>query len=241
MGLLARPLACFSTPDPRAVMSKETPQLFGKTRFLEGKIDEFLDKLSEGVIYFESGLLLLVERGVNDACDEKLQQMNDLKARCNEIRRSVVGTLYSEMLIPDFRGDVLSLLSDLYGLLDVIVDCYQEFMIEYPTVDKGAVEFLQELKNLLAVVTKSVQAAIMAARAFFRNPSAVRDHIYEIRVYESEADRSAIRLKRMIFSSSLSLVQKLHVRDAVDAIDGIADLAEDVSDELSIYAIKRAL
>ncbi|MEB3263251.1 MAG: DUF47 family protein [Synechococcus sp.] len=222
-------------------MAKETPALFGRTRFLEEKIDEFLDKISEGVIYFERGLLLMVEQGVNGACEEKLQQMVDLKRSCNEIRRSVVGTLYAEMLIPDFRGDVLSLLSDLYGLLDVVVDCFQEFMIEYSPVAGSAPEFLAQLRDLVNVVVRSVQAAVLAARAFFRNPSAVRDHIYEIRVYESEADLSAIKLKRMIFASDLSLVQKLHVRDAIDVIDAIADLAEDVSDELSVYAIKRGL
>ncbi|MFY8147772.1 MAG: DUF47 domain-containing protein [Prochlorococcaceae cyanobacterium] len=217
------------------------PALFGRTRFLEEKIDQFLDKISEGVIYFERGFLLLVEQGVTPACDEKLQQMVDLKRSCNEIRRSVVGTLYAEMLIPDFRGDVLSLLSDLYGLLDVVVDCFQEFMIEYSSATGFAPEFLAVLRDLVDVVIRSVQSTVMAARAFFRNPSVVRDHIYEIRVYESEADRAAIKLKRMVFSSDLPLVQKLHVRDAIDVIDEIADLAEDVSDELSVYAIKRGL
>ena len=34
-------------------MSKETPALFGKTKLLEGQIDEFLDKVAEGANYFE--------------------------------------------------------------------------------------------------------------------------------------------------------------------------------------------
>ena len=44
-------------------MSKETPPLFGKTKFLEGQIDEFLDKLAEGAIYFERGITAYIEAG----------------------------------------------------------------------------------------------------------------------------------------------------------------------------------
>lgn len=39
-----------------------TPPLLGKTRFLEAQIDEFLNKVSEGAIYFQRGIELLLER-----------------------------------------------------------------------------------------------------------------------------------------------------------------------------------
>ena len=74
-----------------------------------------------------------------------------------------------------------------------------------------------------------------------RNPAAVRDHVNEIRVFEAEADRITLRLKTVIFDSDLPLDAKMHARDSVDVIDALADLAEDISDELSIAAIKRAL
>jgi uncharacterized protein Yka (UPF0111/DUF47 family) len=60
-------------------------------------------------------------------------------------------------------------------------------------------------------------------------------------VYESEADGITVRLKRGLFASGRPLEQKLLGRDALAVIDGLADLAEEISDELSILAIKRAL
>ena len=42
-----------------------------------------------------------------------------------------------------------------------------------------------------------------------------------------------------IVESKVKMVEKLHLRDFVNAIVGIADHAEDVADSLSIYAIKR--
>jgi uncharacterized protein Yka (UPF0111/DUF47 family) len=214
--------------------------LFAKTRSLELRIDELLDKVAEGGILFERGMVLLLERGLVPETEEKLEQLIQLKERCNQLRRRVMDTLYSEMLIPEFRGDVLRLLSNLYRLLDSIKNVFQDFLIEYSDVVSGQ-QSIAEAKELVAVVVQSVQAAVQGARAFFRNPEAVRDHINQIRVYESEADGITVRLKRGLFASGRPLEQKLLGRDALAVIDGLADLAEEISDELSILAIKRAL
>nr|MCH9714610.1 DUF47 family protein [Cyanobacteriota bacterium] len=175
------------------------PALFAKTRDLEVRIDEFLDKVAEGGILFERGMVLLLERGVAPETEQKMQQLIQLKERCNDLRRAVVNTLYTEMLIPDLRGDVLRLLSHLYGLLDSLKNAFQEFVIEYAeAIDRQ--DAVDAVKDLVAVVVQSVQAAVLGARAFFRNPQAVRDHINRIRVYESEADAITLRLKTALFA-----------------------------------------
>jgi hypothetical protein len=217
-----------------------SPALFAKSRALELRIDEFLDKVAEGGILFERGMGLLLERGLAPETEEKMQQLIALKERCNQLRRAVVNTLYTEMLIPDFRGDVLRLLTHLYGLLDSLKNAFQDLLIEYAEVFNGQ-EGINQVEDLVTVVVQSVQAAVLGARAFFRNPEAVRDHINQIRVYESEADGITLRLKTALFASERSLEQKLLGREALAAIDGLADLAEEISDELSILVIKRVL
>ena len=237
-------------------MSKETPPLFGKTRLLEGQIDEFLDKVAEGAIYFERGITVYLNEIDNgkiheekdlEICEKKLSQIIDLKERCKELRRSIVNVLYTEMLIPDFRADVLRLLTDLYSLLDAMGNNFQGIMIEYgyvPQTEASPTETSLNRKrflDLVQVVVKSVETVIIAARAFFRDPRSVRDHIYQVRVYESEADKITISLKKVIFSSDLKFSEKNNLRDTLDAIDAIADKAEDIADALDIYAIQRTL
>jgi hypothetical protein len=221
-------------------MNRENPTLFGKTRFLERQIDEFLDKADEAAIHFERALGTLVDEGVTEQGEEKRRQLMELKQQCNQIRRSVVNTLYTEMLIPEFRGDVLSLLTNLHALVDLMANCHQEFMIQHGG-SGGNDAARRDIKELVAVVVRSVRAAVLAARSFFRDPAAVDDHVNEIRIFEAEADAIALRLKRSIFGSDLPLERKIHARDAVNLIDRVADMAEDISDELSIYAIKRVL
>lgn len=250
-------------------MSKEIPTLFQKTKLLEGQIDEFLDKIAEGAIHFEIGMTAFLGAGkVNQTAQEELLQINSLKEKCSELRRAIVNILYTEMLIPDFRGDVLSLLTNLFSLLDALGKNFQDLMIEHQEIeivdnsllkeDKGLSEvgfnantslevegesslFQGEMLLLVKMVVKSVEMVVMASRNFFRNPKAVRDHIYQVRVYESEADRLSVSIKTKIFSSRLKFAHKINLRDKVNAVDAIADKAEEVADELSIYAIQRTI
>ena len=220
-------------------MSSETPPLFGKTRFLEGLIEEFLDKISEGVFIVEAGVRAYLSTTDDvEICQEKLSQAIEIKRLCSDLRRRIVTMLYTEMLLPDARGDVLRLLGNLFELLDEMVDSYQDMMIVQP---RGVVGFADDFAEINAMAMRCVQAVVLAARTFFRNPAAVRDHINEVRMFEDESDRIALRIKRKAFAADLSFEQRTQVREATAMLNGLADKAENISDDLAIYAIKRAL
>lgn len=220
-------------------MSQPFKSIFGKTQILERQIDDFLDQIVEGAVYFEIGMRFYLDSDrATDICLEKLAQVLQVKNRCQELRRSIVTTLYAELLIPDMRGDLLSLMSDLYYLVDVIGDAFQSTVVEQP---QGLSTYGADVKALVEVAVRSVRSIVLAVRAFFRDPSAVRDRIFEVRLYEEEADKISLRLKQAIFQSELPLDRKMQLRDNIDILDQLADEAELVSDELSIYAIKHAL
>jgi predicted phosphate transport protein (TIGR00153 family) len=210
---------------------------FGRTKAIEDQIDEFLDKVSEAGMVFELGVDAYLDCGVDKRCEERLKQISELEHRGDELRRSIETALYMELLIPDFRGDVLSLLEDLDSLVDVLKSTLQSITIERHNVPE---ESGKELKALISVVVKSVESTVQASRAFFTDITSVREHIHKIGFYESEADKIAIGMKRNIFGSSLPLDRKMHLRDLVDTIDLLADEAENVGDRLSIYTIKRS-
>ncbi len=220
-------------------MSSETPPLFGKTRFLEGLIDEFLDKIAEGVIVGELGLKAYFCGSEEEAiCLEKLNQLTEIKRRCSELRRTIVTMLYTEMLLPDARGDVLRLLGSLFALLDDMGDDFEELMIVQP---QRLPEFGADFAELTAMAVRGVQAVLVAARTFFRTPAAVRDHLNEVRVFEDQTDRLAYKLKRRIVAADLSFEQRTLLRETAAMLDALADKAENIGDDLSIFAIKRSL
>lgn len=209
---------------------------FGRTKEIEEQINEFLDKVSEAGLVFETGIDCYVTRGVGEECEDKLRQIRDLEHRGDELRRSIETALYAELLIPDFRGDVLSLLEDLDTLLGMLKDTLRSVLIERHEIPG---ECKNDLKDLVSATVHSVESTVQASRAFFTDLASVRDHIHKIGFYEREADKVAIRLKKNVFLSELPLERKMHLRDLVGSIDWVADEAENVGDRLAIYAIKR--
>lgn len=211
--------------------------LFSRTKALQGKIDEFLDQVSEAGMVLEQGILSYLQQGYDDSCQERLERITRLESRGDQLRRGIQVTLYTEMLIPEWRGDVLRLLHELDRVLNVEKHSFKVLVIERPEIPD---EMKNDLRELTKVVANSVEQVVLASRAYFRDISALQDHAHKTRFYESEADHVMDRLKERIYRSDLPLARKMQLRDAAAAIDSIADQAEDVADSLAIYAIKRA-
>ncbi len=210
---------------------------FSRTKEIEKQIDEFLDKVSEAGLAFEMGVGCYLSQGVSEACQEKWNQVSELEHQGDDLRRTIETALYIDLLIPDFRGDVLSLLEDLDELIDMMKSTLRSILIEQHDVPS---ESKDDIKELVSASVKSVECTVNATRAFFSDLTSVRDHIHKIGFYEREADKIAIRLKKMFFGTDGPLDRKMHLRDLVTSIEEIADEAENVGDRLTIYCIKRA-
>jgi predicted phosphate transport protein (TIGR00153 family) len=209
---------------------------FGRTKEIEDQLNEFLDQISQAGLVFEMGVAAHLN-GSHEGCEEKLGQISALEHRGDELRRTIETALYTELLIPDFRGDVLSLLEDLDELLDMLKSTLCSITIERHEMPDGC---CGDLKDLVSVSIKSIECTVLASRAFFIDFTNVRDHIHKIGFYEREADKIAIRMKKNIFGSQIPLERKMHLRDLVEVIEQLADEAENVGDRLSIYTIKRS-
>ncbi len=217
-------------------MDKSKLRLFHTTKEVETHFDSFLDTVSEGGISFRGGVGAYLDSAGNGDMAAKLKQINELEHRGDELRRQVEHELYTLALIPDFRGDVLSLLEDLDCLLNVMEETMGSLDIERPAFPP---ELHADLKQLAESVSLAVESTVLASRAFLRDIQSVRDHLHKVMFYEKDADRLSEKLKRAVFASSLPLAEKLHLRRFIDAIDHIADESEDVADWLAIYTIKR--
>jgi predicted phosphate transport protein (TIGR00153 family) len=215
---------------------KNNLHLFRRTKELEQKIDGFFDKLSEAAVVYRLAVRVYLKEGMNDEFKRRLDNVNALESEADKLRREIEQQLYSNTLIPDSRGDVLGLIETADQLLSQFEGSLWAFNIETPDIPE---EFRDGFKKLAGMVVKAVDELGLGARAFFRSPHDVPAYNHKVMLYEREADVISTSLKRAIFGSDLELSRKLHLREFVEQIDSIADLAEDVADRLAIYAIKR--
>ena len=216
----------------------KTESIFGQTKQLEREIDQFVDILSEVGLVFKTIIPLYLTNGATDKFDEMVEQVREMESKADKITKEVERTLYEETLIPDARSDVLRLLEH----MDEIIGMYQgncyHFSIQKPDFPK---EFHENLNNLTETVVNCVESLCLTVRSFFRDIKSVRDNAHKVTFYEKESDKQFTTLARKIFDTDLSLDKKIHLRYFVEKIDRICDLAEDIADEVQIYAIKRAI
>ncbi len=210
--------------------------VFKKTKELEAKIDEFLDVIMEASLEFKQGLKYYLEENFEEF-NKRAELVDKLEGKADTLRREIENKLYSEMLLPEARGDVLALLENSDDVLNIVADTIMGFKMEMPKIP----DFIDKyLYDLIAESTASVEEMVTTVRCYFKNITAVRDHITKIMFHEKESDRVGNRIKMDIFKrEDMDLAHKIHISTFVEKLLLIADKAEDVGDRISIYVMKR--
>ncbi len=205
---------------------------------IEKEVDEFLDKVSEAGLLCKNGMNSYLQ-GNMDAFAQALTSIRNTEHKGDALRRSIEQDLFRKTLIPESRGDVMELLEDMDALLDRFTGLLWQFEIERPDI---CIEFHEDYKELLLYSVEAVEATVRSCRSFFKDINAVADHVHKVIFWEKESDKVTTRLQRAIFGrQDLRLSHKMHLRFFAKQVDRIADDAEDVSDRLNIYVIKRML
>lgn len=210
---------------------------FQRTGLLVSEIDEFIDKVSESVMVLEQTFLHYLDKGADDYLDEKLEQIRGIEDRGDELRRNIANVMYSEMLMPDTRGDVLSILDEVDTTLDDCSHLVIGLVMERPDLPK---EYNESFRAVMAEVDKAAQAMLQGARAYFKDPLSVRNHTHKINFHNREATTIALRLGKDVFGSDLPLEFKRQLRGWIVALRDVASHADDIGDQLAIFAVKRS-
>jgi len=211
---------------------------FKKTKMLEERIDTFLDGIQESALILEAGLKSYLNSDMNDF-NTRIEEITKVEHEADKNRKFVETELYTYSLMPESRGDVLGLLENLDKIIDTSKEVLYNFLMETPNVPE---KFKQGYINLAEQTTKSVENLVLAARAYFVSSLLERDYINKVAFYETEVDKIVTKLRTEIFKSEdLHLSEKQHLRFFTHTIERISDMAEDVSERISISVIKRSI
>jgi len=219
-------------------MSKRA--IFGRSKAVERKIDEFLDKVSEAALVFVASLhhhLDAGSAGPDDTAVQRVEQMLEVKRGSSGLRREIEAELYTQMLIPDLLADVAGLIETLHHLVE---DMHHSMLFSRYTRLEPPDFIRADGKEIATAAGNAVEQLVQAARAYFRDFTHVRDYVHKVGFYESESDAARDRLLAKIYDTDLGLAEKDHFARSVRELDGVADVAERIADQLTIYAIKRS-
>lgn len=210
-----------------------------KTKSTEEEIEQYMDMISKAVLIFKEGVKEFFrdkEERLENRCEEISTVERDADERLNVIKYN----LYTYMLIPDSRKDVLELLND----MDDIVDTTKQVLLQLSIEDPYIPDFLRD--NFLELAEASYNAVdelIRGVRAFFNEIKMVNDYVNKVSFYEKEADKLEEKIKRKTFGTDeiADLSRKMHIRYFAGKIALLSDKAEAIGQNLLIYSAKRAI
>lgn len=210
--------------------------LFSQTKQLEQKIDAMLDKIIESAMVFEKAVDVFLKEKRSHAYRRLSKQIKTVEHEADSLRREIENQLYTQNLIPDFRGNILELVENLDKVINEFDDVAHKFYIEQPDIPQI---YHEKFRELVGQVCDCAENLAMASRAFFCDMPAVRDYSKKVYWLEHESDKTTAMLKENVFDSALELAHKLQLNSFLSDVADIADLAENCIDQLLIYVIKR--
>ncbi|OQX70721.1 MAG: hypothetical protein B6D62_03780 [Candidatus Cloacimonas sp. 4484_275] len=210
-----------------------------RTKELEANIDAYLDRVENAGLIFLEGVKAYLNKK-NEKFEKHYQAISTLESEADNVRRDIKHKLYTYMLIPESRGDVLGLLETMDDVIDIAEKVLEQFSIEQPEIP----EFLKsDFLDLAELCSKTVEELVKGTRAFFREIKLVNNYVNKVHFYEHEADDVEENLKRKAFNSAeiKRLSRKVHMRYFAEKIALVSDVAEAVAERLSVYTIKRRI
>ena len=160
------------------------------------------------------------------------------EGRADDIRRELENLMYSRAVFPESRGDIVGLVETIDRVPNSAESAIRMILTQHISLPK---EICGEIASLVRVCSRCVQATIDGVAKLFRNFVDASNIIGKIDELESEADRIEEALIDRIFSSDVSDLQKILLRDLVDKIASVADRAENVGDRIRIMVAKRSV
>lgn len=208
------------------------------TSKLEKKVTDFLQELDLMNIAFFKGTEEYLQGKIEDFKRRKMD-VQRRESNLDDMRREIEWELYRKMLIPESRADIMELLERLDEVADLQERLIMQFFAENPKIPE---ELLHSWRDLQESCRQAVEELVQTAGAFFRGERELEQRIQRVGYYEGESDRLEEEIKVLLFSlDKLGLAEKIQLREFIEKMSIMADLAEDIADMIGIYRIKREI
>lgn len=210
--------------------------LLKKTSALEAEINAYFDAIVKSALLYELAVQDYI-RNDTDSFQNRVDEIVQLESTSDDLRREIRYKLYTRMLIPEARGDVLSLLENIDNVVDTIKEVVTELEVQFPVFP----EYLQQgIADISRATVLCVEHIVHAGVAFFTDFQQVNTNVNKVYFYEHEVDSLQVKLRRAIYRSD---EKKLSVKNQlgyfINIMADISDQSEAVAERISVAAIKR--
>ena len=210
--------------------------LFKKEQRVQELIFKYLDNLKMTQEHFEKAMDCYFDFGFGENCDFLIKQTHKFESKADDISHEIIEMMYSKVLIPESRGDVLRLLES----IDLIPNHFEALLFMLQAQKLEFPDFITpDLRELMRVSLECCDLVIKQVEALFNKTEDIKALVFTIDSHESRCDHIQREIVRKIFNSDLDPFHKMQLKELVGQMGQISDQADVVSRSIYIFSIKR--
>jgi hypothetical protein len=210
--------------------------LFRKEQQFQELITKYLDNLRRTQEHFEKAMDCYFDFGLGENCDFLIEQTHKFESRADDLRNEIEEMMYSKVLIPESRGDILRLLES----IDLIPTHFETVLFMIQGQKLKVPDFITlDFRELMRLSLECCDLVIRQVEAYFKKSENIKPLVSTIDSLESRCDHIEREIVRKIFASDLDPFEKLQLKELVVQMGEISDQADRVSRSVHIINIKR--
>ena len=203
---------------------------------IEEMVEQYLDQTRRCLAAFDDAFEAYFAKGIHPELEALVGAVRRHESAADAKRREVEQAMFRQALLPEDRGDILSLLEAIDEVPNEAEEVIRELWLQRIEVPQAYCERLHELVDVNVEANACLSDVVDRLFRDAGGVAAVADKVVE---KEKAADVIEEDLIESIFASEIPLAQKLLLKHLVTDIADIADRAEDASDLIRILAVKQ--
>lgn len=210
--------------------------LFRKQSQIESLIYSYLDSLRMTQTRFSEALGLCLEHNTDGTFTFLTEQTHKFESKADDIREEITTLMYGKALLPESRGDIMSLLEE----VDVIPRVFERvlYMIKMQKLSIPD-SIVPDIEKLVSVSLASFELTLKQIENLLKRHPQIRALVATIDYNESECDHIQRRIITWVFDSDLDPFLKMQLKELISCIGEISDQADRVSKRVNIISMKR--
>jgi predicted phosphate transport protein (TIGR00153 family) len=211
--------------------------LFKKQKEVENLIAEYVRSVEIAQEMFLDSMENYFQTGTCSPTFEALSaETHKTESRTDDILEKIVRLLHEKALVPDLRGDILTLLDT----LDEIPDQFDRILSNICNQKIVLPESLVlDFKELLAVSLEACTLTMESVRSILGRGERTARLLFRTDQLESQGDHIEKRIIVRIFDSNWDPLKKILLRDLTQKMGDIADSAVQVCRQVNLIVTKR--
>ena len=209
---------------------------FRKNKVIKTKIESFLQITNETIDLYGEGMLHYLEQGIDDHYNTLMKRTHGSESKADDLRREIEWELLGKSLLPESREDIINVIDTMDKIPNRCEKILKRIYTHNIVLPEEFRPKVKELVELGIGCCRPLKEAVMDVLGPCKK---IKDISRNIDTDESAADGIETELFYSIFHGDYDPFEKMLYRDAIRWIAGLPDLAEVVTDQLTIIAIKR--